>query len=146
MKGYLGHVGLGVKDISRSLRFYQGLLGMELLMELDINDDRIARVIGTPEAKCKIAHLKMGDGVLELFEYYNPVGRNYARDIKQYDQGLIHIGFEIEDFHKCVSELKEQNVEFIGEPVEFRKDVWVAYFKGPDGEACEIRERPKGKV
>jgi len=27
--------------------------------------------------------------------------------------------------------------------VEFRPDVWVAYFYGPDGEVCEIRQKPE---
>ena len=45
----LGHVGLGVSDLERSLEFYRDFLGMEVIMELDISDDRIARVIGVPE-------------------------------------------------------------------------------------------------
>ena len=37
------HCGLGVSDIGRSLEFYSGILGMEILMELDIKDKSSSR-------------------------------------------------------------------------------------------------------
>ena len=137
----LGHIGLGVSDMEESLAFYRDFLGMEVIMELEIDDNRIGRVIGVKNAKCKIAHLQLGDAVLELFEYTNPVGSNKAIDMQQYDQGLTHIGFEVDDFHTLVKQLEQRNIALLGEPVEFRPDVWVAYFHGPDGEVCEIRQR-----
>ena len=138
----LGHVALGVKDLERSLQFYRDMLGMKVLMELEIADDRIGRVIGVPGAKCRIVHLRLGTGTLELFQYSQPVGTNVAFGMGQYDQGLIHLGFEINDFHRHFAELKQHGVTFLGEPIEFRPGVWVAYFRGPDGEVCEIREQP----
>ena len=136
----LGHAGLSVSDMKRSKKFYTEVMGMEVVMELDISDDRQARVVGHPGTKCRIAHLRLGDGVLELFEYYEPVGRNKARDMKQWDNGLVHIGFEVDDFHARLETLKQAGVEFLGEPVEFRPGVWVLYFLGPDGEVCELHD------
>ena len=136
----LGHVALSVSNMKRSLEFYRDLLGMEVLMELDASDDRIGRVIGVPGAKCHIVHLKLGNAVLELFEYYSPTGQNKAKSMRQCDHGLIHIGFEVTDFHKHVEQLKKNNVKLLGEPVEFRPGVWIVYFQGPDGEVCELRQ------
>ena len=113
-------------------------------MDLDVSDDRIGRVIGIPGACCRIVHLGLGGTVLELFQYSDPVGQNKARDMRQADHGLTHIGFEVDDFHEHVAELKERGTEFLGEPVEFRPGVWVVYFRGPDGEVCEIRQAPEG--
>ena len=137
----LGHVGLGVSDMKRSIEFYRDFLDMKVLMELDIMDDRIGRVIGVKDAACKIAHLQLGDAILELFEYTNPKGSNKAKNINQYDQGLIHIGFEVDDFHNHIKQLEQRGVKLLGEPVEFRPNVWVAYFYGPDGEVVEIRQK-----
>ena len=136
----LGHVALGVSNMQRSLEFYRDLMGMEVIMELDASDERIGRVIGIPNAKCHIVHLKLGNAVLELFEYHNPFGKNKAKSMHQYDHGLTHIGFEVTDFHKHVEQLKKKNVEFLGEAVEFRPGVWIVYFEGPDGEVCELRQ------
>ena len=138
----LGHVALGVADMDRSLQFYRDVLGMQVLMDLDISDDRIARVIGVPGAKCRIVHLKLGEGVLELFQYANPKGADKGNSINQYDHAIIHIGFEVDDIHTHIKILKERGVKFLGETVEFRPGVWVAYFRGPDGEVCELREQP----
>ena len=139
----LGHVGLGVSNMERSLEFYRDFLRMEVLMELNMTDDRIGRVIGVQNAKCKIAHLKLGDAVLEMFEYSSPKGKNIANNTNQCDYGLIHIGFEVDDFHIHMKQLKERELEFLGEPVEFRPGVWVVYFYGPDGEVIEFRQRPE---
>ena len=37
----LGHIGLGVSSMEKSLEFYKDFLGMKVLMELDITDDRM---------------------------------------------------------------------------------------------------------
>ncbi|MDO8303349.1 MAG: VOC family protein [Sedimentisphaerales bacterium] len=141
----LGHVGLSVSDMQRSLAFYRDIMGMEVVLQLDIVDDRQARVIGVPGTKCRIAHLRLGDGVLELFEYYQPRGQNKAQTMQQRDHGIVHIGFEIDDFHERVELLKRNGVKFVGEPVEFRPGVWVLYFYGPDGEVCELHDVSKFK-
>ncbi len=140
----MGHTALCVSNMERSLEFYRDLFGMEVLMDLDISDDRIAKVTGVPGAKCRIVHLRLGgnDNFLELFKYSGtPPGKNRAESMQQYDFGLTHLGFEVDDFHKHIQELKSRNVEFLGEPLEFRPNVWVVYFKGPDGEVCEFRQK-----
>ena len=138
----LEHVGLGVSNMEKSLEFYSGLLGMEVIMDLGVSDERIGRVIGVAGAKCRIVHLKLGDAMLELFKYYEPTGKNKAKGLQQSDQGLVHIGFVVDDFHKHVEQLQKRGIEFLGEPVEFRPNVWVVYFRGPDGEVCEFRQLP----
>ena len=139
----LGHVGLGVSDIKRSLEFYRDFLGMEVLMELEITDDRIERVIGEKGAQCKIVHLKLGENILELFQYQYPERKNVAFHLRQSDIGITHLGFEVDHFHEHVEALRKRHVEFLGEPVEFRPGVWIVYFRGPDGDVCEFREQPK---
>ena len=140
----LGHVGLGVSDMGRSLEFYRDFLGMKVLMELDIKDERIGRVIGVAGAQCQIVHLELGGTILELFHYYEPGnGTDKARSMQQYDRGLIHIGFEVDDFHRLMAQFRERGIKFLGAPVEFRPDVWIVYVEGPDGEVCEFRQRPE---
>jgi catechol 2,3-dioxygenase-like lactoylglutathione lyase family enzyme len=137
------HSAISVKDMEASLAFYRDLLGMSILMDLDVSDDRIGRVLGEPGTKCRIVHLGSGNAVIELFQYEKPVGQNIAANMKQYDHGLTHIGLEVTGFQALAEKLEASNVEFLGEKVEFRPGVWVAYFRGPDGEVCEIREQMK---
>ncbi len=135
------HSALGVSDMERSLDFYTRLLGMKVIMDIEASDERIGRVIGVPGAKCRIVHLELGYGMLELFEYSEPRGENRARTTQQYDHGLTHIGFEVDHIHDHIRQLKENEAEFLGEALEFRPGVWVVYFRGPDGEVCEFRQR-----
>ena len=139
----LGHVGLSVSDMDRSLEFYRDFLGMKVTMEQDISDDRITKLIGLPGAQCRIVHLALGGAMLELFHYRHPEGKNSAVDLRQCDRGLIHIGFEVNNFHQHIDELRNRGITFLGEPLEFRPDVWVVYFRGPDGEVCEFRQIPE---
>ena len=137
----LGHTGLSVSDMEISLEFYRDFLGMKALMDLDIADDRIGRVIGVPGARCRIVHLQMGEIILELFQYTRPIGNNSASKMQQFDHGLTHIGFEVDEFHKHIEQLRARKIEFLGEPVEFRPGVWVVYFYGPDNEVIEFRQQ-----
>ena len=36
--------------------------------------------------------------------------------------------------------MKARGVEFLSRPVEFRPEVWIVYFYGPDGEVGELRQ------
>jgi len=80
--------------------------------------------------------------MLELFEYTEPRGRGSPEDRSQADLGYIHAGFTSTDVRGDYAALSERGVAFIGEPVEFRPGVWIVYFRGPDGETCELRQAP----
>src|SRR3990172_13034025 len=101
----LDHVAIGVSNMEKSLEFYRDILGMEVLCDSDICDDSIGKVIAVPGAKCRIVHLAFGNAFLELFEYYKPRGTNIAGIQNQYDQGIIHFAFKVENFEEVVSRL-----------------------------------------
>lgn len=137
------HVGLSVGSLDKSLAFYQDLIGFKLLRILDCNaDSKLGLVVGMPNCHARIAHLMMNGQMLELFEYAKPQGRIIDADRCQADNGWIHVGFTSSDTRADYSRLCEAGVEFLSEPVEFRPDVWIVYFKGPDGEIIELRQTP----
>ncbi|MBN2325331.1 MAG: VOC family protein [Spirochaetes bacterium] len=137
----LGHAALSVADMEKSLSFYRDLLGLEVIRMIE-PDPKIGlgNVVGIPDCLARIAHLKKGDNMLELFEYVKPRGNPISKDFTQAGHGYTHIGFESDDIHGDYARFKEWGVRFINEPVEFRKDVWIVYFYGPDGEVCELRQ------
>jgi len=140
LKG-LEHVGLSVSDLDRSISFYCDLLGLKLERIIECGEEMgLGEVVGMPGCTARIAHLQSEKAMLELFEYTSPRGRSMAPDRKQADHGFIHAGFTTEDLHADYKRLLEKGVRFFGEPVEFRPNVWVVYFFGPDGEVCELRQ------
>jgi catechol 2,3-dioxygenase-like lactoylglutathione lyase family enzyme len=133
------HVGLSVSNLERSIDFYCKNFNFELLRILK-GSEILGKVVGMPGCVVRIAHLKFGNSALELFEYTVPDGKLIPKDRKQADKGFNHLGFRSSDVRKDYERLKNEEVNFISEPIEFRKNVWLCYFYGPDGEVGEIRE------
>ena len=135
------HVALSVSDLERSISFYRDLLGFEMVLTLECPPEQgLGDVVGIAGCSARIAHLKLGGMVLELFEYLDPPGSPIPSDRTQADNGLTHIGFASKDIHADYKRLREHGVKFYNKPVEYRPHVWSAYFYGPDGETCELRQ------
>ena len=126
------HIAMSVKDIEKTIAFYRDVIGMEKVFDREFGE-KMGQIIGVPGTKVRVVHMK-------LFDYATPQGREPQRDHQQSDFGLTHIGFIVEDFWGTYEYLLKKGVEFLGEPVEIRPGVIVAYFRGAEYEVCEIRE------
>jgi len=135
----MDHVGISVRDMQKAIRFYRDIVGMEKVFDREF-DAPLAKITGIDGARARVVHMKLGDAVVELFDYQFPKGRELRRDPIQADFGLTHIGFRVENFQETYRHLREKGVKFMGDPVEIRPGVWVAYFKGAENEVCEMRE------
>ena len=140
------HTGLSVADLDRSIAFYRDLLGMRVARVIESGPEMpLGEIIGIPRATARIAHLQSGTPeqpgmMLELFEYTVPTGDPIPPGRRQADHGFIHAGFTSTDARADAARLREAGVRFLSDPVEYRTDVWVVYFYGPDGEVCELRQ------
>jgi catechol 2,3-dioxygenase-like lactoylglutathione lyase family enzyme len=135
----MDHVAMSVRDIEGVISFYRDIIGMEKVYDMEF-EKPMAKLLGIDRADVRIVHMKLDDFILELFHYRKPEGRAPEPDKQQSDFGLIHIGFMVEDFWGTYHHLKDHGVQFLGEAMEFRPGVFVAYFYGLEYEVCEIRE------
>lgn len=135
----MDHVAMSVQDMEKVIAFYRDVIGMEKVFDREF-DAPIAKLIGVPQAQVRIVHMKLNNSVVELFDYRQPEGRLPRPDALQSDYGLTHIGFLVDDFQGTYQRLLERGVRFLGEPIEIRPGVWVAYFHGAEHEVCEMRE------
>ncbi|MBI5095228.1 MAG: VOC family protein [Candidatus Hydrogenedentes bacterium] len=139
----LEHMALSVSDLDISVAFYRDLLGLEVIRVLDAGPESgLGEVVNLPGCHARIAHLRMGNNMLEVFEYKEPRGETLEPGRRQADHGWIHLGFQSTDVRADYGDLKAKGVHFLSAPVEFRPGVWIVYFRGPDGEICELRETP----
>lgn len=133
------HAAVSVKDMEKAIAFYRDVIGMEKVFDREF-DEAMGRLIGVPGTQVRIVHMKLNDSVVELFDYRFPQGREPLREHRQSDYGLTHIGFIVEDFWATYQRLLDHGVRFLGEPIEIRPGVFVAYFHGAEYEVCEMRE------
>lgn len=157
--GGVGHLGIHVADIDRSLEFYCGLLGMELLARFDESDEVVRSAVGYPDASLKTAHLRIpeSDLFMEVIEYVAPEGE--AIDPQPANSGTVHLTFYVDDLQAAYDELVAAGVEPAGRvtdiPDQDRENGPIAalphlheiiggrtcYMKDPDGIRVELMQR-----
>jgi catechol 2,3-dioxygenase-like lactoylglutathione lyase family enzyme len=73
----LHHFNLIVADKEKTKAFYNGVLGLEIALETEIDDDEFSRGVGLPGTKVLATFFKLpgSNGLIETFQYVNPKGR-----------------------------------------------------------------------
>lgn len=94
------HVGIAVKNLDESVKFYESLgfkaTGYEVVAE----------------QKVKVAFLPCGDSEIELLESTEPDGP-IARFIEKNGPGIQHVAIRVDDIDKALEELKAKEVRLI---------------------------------
>jgi glyoxylase I family protein len=142
----LHHFNLIVADKERTKAFYHGLLGLEIALETEIEDNEFSRGVGLPSTKVLATFFKLpsNNGLIETFQYVHPVGKPMQPATKANDAGWQHLCFQVDDIEKTVHELEAKGVKFLSTPVTISREhpffagVRFCYFRGPDGEVLEI--------
>jgi methylmalonyl-CoA/ethylmalonyl-CoA epimerase len=125
------HIGIAVKSIDEVSKFYKDILDLEISEKIDV-----------PQRKIRIAFVQVSEIKLELLESMEE-GSVIDKFIQKKGEGIHHICFEVKDFDKVVSELKNRNVELVDEPwigVEGKKIVFLQP-KSAFGVLIELKEK-----
>lgn len=134
----IDHSEITVKDLDKSVEFYQETLGLKPAGKTEMHITEKGRFQG---AKMKIAFLQAGEDRLELIQYLNPKGKE--SDLNPWDRGAQHTAFEVVGIRKMYEDLKKKGVNFLSPPQDFKDkntDVTWVYFKDPDGGLIELME------
>ena len=144
MKG-LHHVGITVKDLDASIRFYHDVLGLEFSNEPSpwFDGEELGRGVGVPGAALRQVSLLLGDTTLELLEYKSPPSKTSA-PLDSNCLGASHVAFVVDDIETKKAELEEKGISFYSDVNVVDEGVlagwrWV-YFEDPDGYPLELVE------
>ena len=144
------HTSFTVSDLERSLAFYEGLLGCEIVATQEKKGGYLAAIVGDPSAHVRMAHLRVPgtEHLLELFEYVTPDGT--AVDLKPWNIGVSHICFIVDDLPALYAALLDRGVQsFVSPPVEVDTGVnaggYALYLRDPDGVIVELFQPPMGE-
>ena len=143
------HAGITVSDLDRSLAFYEGLVGLELLWRRLYKEDEVKRIVGVPDATgLDIAMLRVpgSDFEVELLEYrgVDPV----SGASPPFHSGTGHFCLFVTDIDALHEELRGQGVAFRSDgPVEMTAGANAGgkslYSLDRDGYVIELHERAR---
>jgi lactoylglutathione lyase len=115
------HVGIQVRDLDRSIRFYTEVLGLKLRRRVRLNETT------------ELAFLPLGESEIELIckstEY------TFAKE------GIVnHLTFRVDDVAGTLEHLRKHGVELIHQQPLVLETLGsrIAFFWGPDGEKMEL--------
>lgn len=125
------HIALTVKDIDRSADFYEKL-GMEQVANYEHDDGSF-----------KIAQLKFGSAILELFWFKNAEALpDKAQELKTDLRviGTKHFGLKVESLDDALAYFRKLDIRPASEPRVGRTGVRYFFFKDPDGILVEVSQ------
>ena len=97
------HIGIAVKNLDESLKFYEAALGL--------------KAVGTEvvaEQKVRVSFLPTGDSEIELLEATSE-DSPIAKFIEKNGEGVQHIAYRVENVEAAIAEMKEKGIRMIDE-------------------------------
>ena len=142
------NTSFSVSNLERSVEFYIGVLGCQVIWQREITDQYFRDIVGFPQAVVKAAHLRLPGSThkLELFEYVQP--RGGAGELHPNDLGNAHLSFLVEDLTASYEELQGRGIRFRSPPVLIDHGAnaggYALYLLDPDGINVELFQPAKG--
>ncbi len=99
----IDHIGIAVRNLDETLKFYEDILGIKCVSTEVVE-----------EQKVKVAFLPIGDTEVELLESTEEDGP-VAKFIEKKGEGIQHIAYKVDDIEKAIEELKEKGIKLIDE-------------------------------
>jgi catechol 2,3-dioxygenase-like lactoylglutathione lyase family enzyme len=150
--GKVEAIGITVKDMNRSLKFYSEVLGFKKISDAEYYGEPVEKLKGLFGINIRVVRLQLGDEIIELTDYLTSGGRSIPEDQKSNDLFFQHIAIVVRDMNKAYQHLRRYNVEHVSTaPQRLPKSIPGAegieafYFRDPDNHNLELIYFPKGK-
>jgi methylmalonyl-CoA/ethylmalonyl-CoA epimerase len=128
------HIGLAVKDLQTSIRYYEEVFGLKCYKIEKVEDQYV-----------NTAFFMIGDTKLELLESTTPDGP-IAKHVEKRGEGMHHIAFEVDDISSALREAESRGIQLIDrEPRKGAEGFNIAFLhpKSTQGVLTELCEKPK---
>lgn len=135
------HTGLSTPDLARALRFYCDLLGFELLtrFEMPPGSPGMDEMLDLPGVGFSAALVRLGDTMIEIFEFSDPEPAPAPVRRRVCDHGLTHLCLQVDDVKAEYERLSAAGMVFHCAPHDGSGARYV-YGRDPDGNAIELIE------
>lgn len=140
----LFHVNICVRDMERSIRFYERL-GFKKVNDFTLEDPAVGEALGLKANKLRGVFMRLGDDpnapVLDLVQFIDPPPQGQPYPTLN-NIGICRIAFTVEDIDRAYEQLQAMGVEFVAPLKKLTgpggTTVGVVCFKDPDGTVLEL--------
>jgi len=98
---HIEHIGIAVKSIEESRKYYEGVLGLNCYSVEEVKDQKV-----------KTAFFKIGQTKLELLESTDPEGP-IGKFLEKKGEGIHHIAFAVDKVNEALKEAEEKGIRLI---------------------------------
>lgn len=131
---HIEHIGIAVKNLDKSIQFWEEKLGLKCYAVEEVKDQRV-----------KTAFLMIGQTKIELLESTDPEGP-IGKFIEKKGEGIHHIAFASENVASDLVELEQKEIQLIDKsPRKGAEGLNIAFLhpKSTFGVLTELCEHPK---
>lgn len=135
----LGHIGLTVRDIDRTIEFYTNYIGLRLTEKFEYEENKIGHGVAVAAGaflRCDVTHHEMS-----IFKMRNEILSENAPDAPRFGFGLHHIAFELatpDDLKGLYSKMRDGGVEIVNARKGGPGNQPRFYARDPDGNLLEF--------
>jgi methylmalonyl-CoA/ethylmalonyl-CoA epimerase len=98
---HIEHIGIAVKDLKESIRYYEDVLGLKCYGVEEVTDQKV-----------KTAFFLVGQTKIELLESTDPAGP-IGKFIEKRGEGIHHLAFAVEDLPEALHEAESKGIQLI---------------------------------
>ncbi len=98
---HIEHIGIAVKNLEESIKFYETILGLECYAVEEIKDQKV-----------KTAFFMVGQTKIELLESTDPEGP-IGKFIEKKGAGIHHLAFAVDDVNVALKDAEAKGVQLI---------------------------------
>jgi catechol 2,3-dioxygenase-like lactoylglutathione lyase family enzyme len=143
----IGHTGITVSDLERSMRFYRDVLGFEVSAPVQVSGPLFDALTGVPGCVVDVAFARGLGQTIELLSYREPADRRTST-LRSCDPGFWHLCLKVRDIEAVVRAVHASgfaplsDIQTVTDPP--LQGLRAVYVRDPDGVALELLQEPPG--
>jgi glyoxylase I family protein len=141
----VGHTGITVVDLEKSLRFWRDLLGFKEVLNDELSGELASQITGVEGTDVHVAILEGPGHRVELLQYLGPQDRRHLRP-RPSDVGSFHVGLTVDSIDAVLAEAAAFGWRAPGSAQTMTGGAFdgfsFVYMYDPDGTVVELIQPP----